>query len=246
MLLTRMTAMHTNTLSPDPSRLRLGGHTTSAGEGTLIPEGVAILIGADQRPLCLIATPSFGGLSVTAQTQQLSQKDLESQRGLVQSLRSLANFIEQNPTAISTHQNVHIYEWCPGELHGINHVALKDVAKSGWGPLAKEVDDSHFALVKRFGPRVLIRWFTDRKAICKLVKVGTKVIAAEPEKIIPAKPERVEDIVEWQCPDSLIADDLDGSPVTSPIDPPAQAPEPAYAATQVAPTDPSDLLTVEI
>lgn len=44
----------------------------------------------------------------------------------------------------------------------------------------------------------------DRSAVCKKVVVGIRVVAAEPESTIirPARPERTEEIVEWECGDN--------------------------------------------
>ncbi len=41
--------------------------------------------------------------------------------------------------------------------------------------------------------------------ICKKVKVGTRIVPAREEEIIPAEPEQEEDVYEWQCPESFNA-----------------------------------------
>lgn len=44
-----------------------------------------------------------------------------------------------------------------------------------------------------------------REQVCKRVVVGTKIVPAKEEEIIPAEPEHEEDIVKWECPESFIA-----------------------------------------
>lgn len=101
-----------------------------------------------------------------------------------------------------------------------------------------------FVARKIFGGGVRFDVNRKRDKVCTRVVVGQKTIPAEPEKIItvPAKPERVEEVFEWQCPKSLLAsgdhvlandpeeddeDDGDGEERT-PLIPPVE--EPAMSA----------------
>lgn len=119
---------------------------------------------------------------------------------LLKGLRDMANFIERHPDAVCEFTHVHICEFDK----------ITALARRGYGLLKKEVTSNWFMLVKEFGPRVKIEWNESRERVCKKVSKGTKVIPAEPAKTvtIEAKPERVEEIFEWECPESLLADDL--------------------------------------
>jgi len=44
----------------------------------------------------------------------------------------------------------------------------------------------------------------ERQKVCEKVKIGTKVILAKPETVIPASPEKEEDIYEYKCPESFL------------------------------------------
>ena len=69
--------------------------------------------------------------------------------------------------------------------------------KGGWD---REVSYglAYFRRRERFGP-FKVRVYAPRRTVCEAVVVGQKVVPAEPLKIIPATPERTEDIIEWQC-----------------------------------------------
>ena len=44
-----------------------------------------------------------------------------------------------------------------------------------------------------------VRVYTNRRTVCEAVVVGQKVIPAVPLHVVPASPERTEDVIEWQC-----------------------------------------------
>ena len=70
------------------------------------------------------------------------------------------------------------------------------------GHCDKIVDETFYGLSKTFGGGVTMHWKAWRTSVCERVKVGTKVVPAEPAR--EAQPERVEDVFEYQCP-SLFA-----------------------------------------
>ncbi len=47
----------------------------------------------------------------------------------------------------------------------------------------------------------------NKQHTCERVKVGTKVVPAKPPRSIelPAEPEKVEDVYEWKCPETILA-----------------------------------------
>jgi hypothetical protein len=45
----------------------------------------------------------------------------------------------------------------------------------------------------------------DRDQVCEKV-VTTKTVPATPEVVIPAEPEKVVEVIEWRCPESLLGE----------------------------------------
>jgi hypothetical protein len=68
------------------------------------------------------------------------------------------------------------------------------------GPVKKDAGEATFDVQKDFGGGVTLRWWASRTSVCHAKVVGTRTVPAEAEKIIPAKPERVEEVVEYECP----------------------------------------------
>lgn len=76
------------------------------------------------------------------------------------------------------------------------------------GPGEKKYDDKFFRYIVK-GDGFKLDFFEYRDKVCVRKVVGTKTI---PAKVIPATaaqviPEREEEIVEWECPGSLLAPD---------------------------------------
>lgn len=65
----------------------------------------------------------------------------------------------------------------------------------------KNADDQHFRMERSFGEFRLVLC-VDREHVCERVKVGTRVVPAQPAK--EAQPERVEEVFEWRCPESVL------------------------------------------
>ena len=116
-------------------------------------------------------------------------------RELIDGLRQLADFIEQHEDSVTNNETVDVISVQP----------ITEVVGRHYGLLTKDADDTFFRLRKRFGKRVSIRWIQGRENVCKRVQVGTKVIPATPATVveIPAQPEKVVPLFEWECPDSL-------------------------------------------
>jgi hypothetical protein len=123
---------------------------------------------------------------------------------LADEIQALADFVRAHPSAIPAHTNLQLTIFA-------RSARLADVARAGYGHLEKHVCDDWYMLRRYFGPsrRVLIEWNEKRDEICTKVKIGEKVHPAKPEEtvVIPAKPERVEEIFEWRCPESLLSKD---------------------------------------
>ena len=125
--------------------------------------------------------------------------DEHPNQAFIDGLRELADFLEANPQnrQLWDHQVFHFFAQSKEEFAQ----ALRDLS-----PCSKEDDGSFVEAIRSFGPvRVVVNLNHDKG--CERIVIGTKVLPAEPEKtvVIPAKPERVEEIVEWKCPESFLA-----------------------------------------
>lgn len=151
-------------------------------------------------------------------------------------LRDLADFLEDHPEV-----DVRYAGWS----FNLFPEDLAEIGRGGYGRLEKKVKGDWYCLIKHFGKHVTLEFNKSRELVCERVKVGEKIIPAEPERfipeqVIPAKPERVEEVYEWKCPPVL----------AKPADPVAEAVEDfarhkTPSIRQANPTDPSDLLTVD-
>ncbi len=133
---------------------------------------------------------------------------------LVRGLRDLADFIEARP-------HMHI-GFSPLVLN-IFPDTLDEVIALQAGKLEKANNGTFFYLRKRFGGMVSIEWNKPRETVCKRVVVGTRetvkpIMEKVGEEIV------AEEIVEWQCPESLLDPServtklkVDSAPMTDPI-----------------------------
>jgi hypothetical protein len=124
----------------------------------------------------------------------------------IKGLREMADFLEAHPEAIKNYDTVTLTTF-PADI--------KAIARAGYGRLGKEFLEDYLYLTKHFTSRVCIQWIASRTAACRRVKVGERIIKGEPERIVPAQPERVipatvetkiaatpdrvEDVMEWDC-----------------------------------------------
>lgn len=81
--------------------------------------------------------------------------------------------------------------------------SLAAAARAIGGKWEKDADDQHFNMRQNRGGFGLML-YTARSNVCRRVeREVTK--PAEPEQVIPAKPERVEKVVEWVCDGPVLA-----------------------------------------
>jgi hypothetical protein len=125
-------------------------------------------------------------------------------------LRYLAEFLDNHPeiqTYLGQHTKTEINLFPPDEPR-----AMASVARA-FGSCEKKWMDTLLVLAKDFGDGVTLRALFARDAVCVKKVIGQKLVPAEPEVLIPAKPERLEDIVEWECSEpSLLAPREDDPP----------------------------------
>jgi hypothetical protein len=116
-------------------------------------------------------------------------------------LRKLADFLESQPELqqyVGKHTPTEINLFPPDDAEVASTMAR------AFGTAAKKYGDTLFYLSKEFGGGLALRALFAREAVCVKRVVGQRVVPAEPEVVIPAKPERVEDIIEWDCAEPLL------------------------------------------
>ncbi len=152
-------------------------------------------------------------------------------QNLIDGLRELADFLTANP-------ELTFWDGVQIDVFANTNEELAKFAKI-IAPCEKRSVGAYLVLERKFAGDVKIHVNRAHDKVCTRVVVGQKTTPAEPEKIItvPAKPERVEEIVEWRCPESILrseqvladeppVEDDDDGPVT-PLIPPVEE----YAAS---------------
>lgn len=133
----------------------------------------------------------------------MEYSDSERKAQFVQGLRDMANFMEKVqdvplPDAVSAvvyGGNVHFAD---GKHYPMDSKEGLAIIADRIGQCEKEYG-SYFTLIKKFAPGIAIQWMMIRDQVCEKIVTGTITRPAEPEKIIPARPERVEELFEWKC-----------------------------------------------
>jgi hypothetical protein len=138
---------------------------------------------------------------------------------MAKGLRELADFLEAYPESINGYDNV--------ELVTMPSRSASEIARAGYGRMEKEPQGEYYRLHRKFSGKVELVFLFRRENACKRVKVGTKVIPATedtviPEKIIPAEfipgsPEQIVDVYDWECPPLLGPKQVDELPATEPL-----------------------------
>lgn len=119
---------------------------------------------------------------------------MTKQQEYANALRAIADFIEAHPDiAVPT-----------GALACYSMDEREDAARvlAALKPCNKKYSDNLFRIERAFGP-ITLEYVFYRDKVCTKRVVGTKVI---PAQSIPALeiPERVEEIVEWDCGEPLL------------------------------------------
>ena len=124
----------------------------------------------------------------------------------VRALRELADFIEEKelPDVWQGWYSKESYSHPTCLFYVANKKQFGDMA-SKIGSFTKSGDSVSTDIQRILPSGATITVWGKKEAVCERVVVGSKIIPAEPEQIIPAKPEREEEIVEWKCPESFIS-----------------------------------------
>jgi hypothetical protein len=124
----------------------------------------------------------------------IAEQERQRRADFIQGLRECADFMERHPLIPTPYG------------HAINAFVntkeqLAAIARStSW---AKGYDDNYFWLKKTFSGDITLEVNTNRERICRRVVVGTKVIPAQPEKVVEQ--------VEWVCDEGLLSDVVNGT-----------------------------------
>ena len=76
---------------------------------------------------------------------------------------------------------------------------------AGLGSFEKVVTDYSTGAEVKLPGGMKVHVSISRDMVCQRVVVGTKIVPAKEEEIIPAEPEHEEEVVKWVCPESFIA-----------------------------------------
>jgi len=129
----------------------------------------------------------------------------KAQRELVEGLRELADFIEENGVKLPWDEpRMELVEWIYDEQPD-GKTAKQQMAEAAriFGNAKKVHSSDYFDLRRYFGP-IKLEFTTARENVCRKVVKETTIIPAE---YVPAriKPERTEEVVEWVCDEPLLA-----------------------------------------
>ena len=117
---------------------------------------------------------------------------------LIESLREMALFLEARPKLPKVSSTMRFDIWC------FTKEAARAVARMVGGKLTKDGSWETYMILKRQIGTFSLEINITRKEVCERVVVGTRTIEATPEQILPATPEREEEIIEWRCDESIL------------------------------------------
>lgn len=121
---------------------------------------------------------------------------------LIAGLRDLISFIEANPDFDFGSMGRPVVEMTVRSWYrrdGQDPRALvADLIKRAHG-VSKTYGTDFAWFRKEFGQHVRFEISTERATVCERVVTGTKIVPARPAMVLPAEPERVEELVEWHC-----------------------------------------------
>ena len=131
----------------------------------------------------------------------------------IDGLRKFCDWLEANPQPK--------YDVCETNLQICPDAErFSGVAKSIGGKMQKRINGDLFCLDAELSAKVKLAIVVKRDAVCERVKVGERVIPAQPEvelpaKVIPAKAEVIEEIYEWKCAESIFTNAKQRKPSTT-------------------------------
>lgn len=131
-------------------------------------------------------------------TIELSESESKHKAAYIAGLREFADWLESVPIE------------APISCDGFRVFTYrKDVLlamRRATGLSQKEMQGDYLRFIKHFSGGHYFQVYSDKKNTCERVKVGEKTIPARPETVLPAEPEKVVEVFEWLCPESILAD----------------------------------------
>lgn len=123
----------------------------------------------------------------------------------IKNLRELADYLESRGFTIK--EGDIFYGTAPSYISCSEISSFKKNVKA-MGAYKKHAG-SDLEAEREFGMAKL-QVYIPRRKVCERIVTGTRIIPAEAERIVPAKPEQTEDIVKYKCPESFldIPDDI--------------------------------------
>ena len=117
----------------------------------------------------------------------------ERRAATILTMRSLLDFLEVNPI-------IPLPDFDPVDAYIYDVSDIADIARA-MKPVKKSISRSIYILTHDFGNDVSLDVNFSRESVCERIVVGTEDV---PEEVTPA---HTREIVEWVCPESLLADD---------------------------------------
>jgi hypothetical protein len=124
------------------------------------------------------------------------------QRKMVEGLRELADFIENNIELPIEYPEIKVTFWVhEREQHSVKESMA--MAARAMGNAAKIYTGSYFDLRKKFGESVTLEFTSTREGVCRRV---VKEVIHHEQELVQAyiKPARDEEVVEWVCDEPLL------------------------------------------
>lgn len=127
----------------------------------------------------------------------------------VDALRELANYVEAKdfPDTITgwwSTERRDVFDPFTLYINARNPIDFGTLCSS-LGSFEKVVTDYSTGAEVKLSSGMKVHVSISREQVCRKKVVGTKIVPAKEEEIIPAEPEREVEIVEWECPESFIA-----------------------------------------
>lgn len=123
----------------------------------------------------------------------------DQRQQFIDGLRSLADFMEANAVVP--------VPYIGSMIHTVrDREAFIPIARA-LGAGTKEYTNEYFFFGKSFGQEIIYKLVIKREKVCEAKVVGTRII---PAHVIPARreeeiAEHTEEIIEWECKDSILA-----------------------------------------
>lgn len=124
----------------------------------------------------------------------LTEQQENDRKAFISSLRGLADWYEAKKElpAPVLKMDAALYPDTADQFRALARV-IGSSKKEQYGDF-----DDYMRLVKDFG-RCEFKLVIEKQKTCNRVKVGEKVIPAKPERLLPAEPQKVVDVYEWDC-----------------------------------------------